>query len=277
MYDFLAATHVGWMSRIETSGSLVMSEECVPLGLHFRPRVAQVSLERAEERCAVHFDGQPHRMLDYLRSCVPLETVDQIQDAIELVTNGTQGDEPVIRGYKNRFAKPAESGYCDLKFRHSAPENGFISTGRFIHREFEVSTFFRGAEVAWLFRASLAAHLVRDRGLSGPAVIIADNFHRDDDESCHVVWGFDAREQASRYGKLRIMASLEELFDIPQCYGTLWADWIMFGIDACTFHDDYVGHSTPIIDALFVELPLARRESYVEMEKRLSLKKFALI
>lgn len=249
----------------------------IPVGLALRERSAILSVERLEERCFVHFDGDMQRVVDALRACTPLDTVDQIRLAIDHVVEMAKGENPAVTSYKNRFAVPAASGYSDFKFRFCDPKSHFVSTGRFVHRGYELQSFFGTISANWMHMAVLARQQLAGRGIEGPSVIVTDNFHRDDETSCHVVWGFNEPIQAANYAKLRIAASLIELKDMEQTSNTLWGDWILFGIDACTLDGNMIDYSTDVVDALIPELPLLSKQSFTDIESQLNLRKFALV
>lgn len=56
----------------------------------------------------------------------------------------------------------------------------------------------------WGIRIIYARVELERRGINGPAVIVADNYHRDDEHSCLVVYGFPSTDSASSYARARV-------------------------------------------------------------------------
>jgi len=250
--------------------------ECT-LMRRYPERTITLDLHRLKEGVETHFQGDATRMLSLNRSLLPLETVDQISHLREHVDQELNSESVEIVGRLDRFYEPAQSGYCDFKFLVRDPDTEFISMVRAVHTEFELSTFFPSLNDFWAERMILSERLMDELGVNPPAVIVADNYLKDDDNSCLIVTGFPDRNFASIYAELRMLNSLSQLRKISSSVDHWRFNWMTLGEDLGVFGED--GMQTflgPNITPLMLSMSLTQPRSYVELEAELNLEKISL-
>lgn len=240
-------------------------------------KILNLDLRRVDERIAVHFGGDAAKMLDYVRACIPATSVDEISKMIAMAEAGIEDPESPFVGIRNRFAEPAATGYRDLKMLTRDPGTGHISTLRVVGIDYDEETFFNTANHVWGLRFIFSRAALRGIGVAGPAVIVADNYHREDENSCLAVYGFPDRDHALTYAIRRLKNSLRTLKPLSISVDDLKAAWIMLGEDTAILDADGKDtYLTSNILAFLAELDLDDPGEYWDLEEEFSLNKLAI-
>jgi hypothetical protein len=234
--------------------------------------------DRAAEKVAVHFNGDASKMLSYNRTLLPVASADQIRSLRTALLEDMNSEDATIVGIHDRFAMPASSGYSDLKFLTRTKNPNFISMGRAVHIEYEISTFWDARELYWVILQASIAALISGGEVKLPCVLVTDNYLKDDDNSCLVVSGFPDGETASAYATHRIANSLQNLKGESFSTDHWVFNWITLGEDTCVLYENgTVFTSGPNIRPLMIELSVCSRTGYQEIDAQLSLSKRALL
>lgn len=80
------------------------------------------SSQRAKEKIALELDGQVERITDLARATLVANDIESLMSAYEVLNR-----ETTVVKVKNRFKKPAESGYRDLNLLVQLPKTGLIA------------------------------------------------------------------------------------------------------------------------------------------------------
>ncbi|WP_194435099.1 RelA/SpoT domain-containing protein [Vibrio fluminensis] len=80
------------------------------------------SSQRAQEKIALELDGQVNRITDLARATIVANDVASLMEAFEVLDR-----ETTIVKVKNRFKKPAESGYRDLNVLVKLPKTNLVA------------------------------------------------------------------------------------------------------------------------------------------------------
>ncbi len=244
---------------------------------HYPPQVLTLDRHRAQERVDTFFDGQAARMLDYNRAIIPTTETQQIASIIDDLEESFHEPGSTVVGINNRFAEPAKSGYRDLKFLVQDKKSGHVSTTRVVHVGLEEDTFFPMLQSFWAIRSIIARSIMRQHAYSGPAVLVSENFLKDDLDSCFMITGFPDRSWASRYAVARLKDNLRSLRGISTSTDHLRMNWIFLGEDLAIIdgnaNDTFI---SPHLYALIVEMSIDDTDNYLRMEESFSLKKLPI-
>ncbi|MEF1254779.1 MULTISPECIES: RelA/SpoT domain-containing protein [unclassified Vibrio] len=80
------------------------------------------SAQRAKEKIAYELDGQPQRITDLARATIVADDIESLMAAYEVLNR-----ETTVVKVKNRFKKPAASGYRDLNLLVKLPKTNLIA------------------------------------------------------------------------------------------------------------------------------------------------------
>ncbi|MCG9579213.1 phosphoribosylglycinamide formyltransferase [Vibrio tubiashii] len=80
------------------------------------------SSDRAKEKIAYELDGQTERITDLARATIVADDIESLMSAYEVLNR-----ETTIVKVKNRFKKPAESGYRDLNVLVQLPKTNLVA------------------------------------------------------------------------------------------------------------------------------------------------------
>ena len=233
--------------------------------------------DRAAEQVAVHFEGNASKMLSYNRTVIPVDSAEQIGSLRTALNEDMNSKDATIVGILDRFAMPASSGYRDLKFLTRTKNPDFISMGRAVHIDFEISTFWDSRKLYWAKLPASVYTLIHDDEVSLPCVLVTDNYLKDDENSCLVVTGFSDGKTASSYATRRIASSLLCLKDVSFSTDHWVFNWMTLGEDTCVIYEDgTVFTSGPNIRPMMLELSVSPSADYQEIETQLSLSKRGL-
>lgn len=185
--------------------------------------IQMLDKSRAREKVDVHFNGEAQYLNDILRQAYVFTDVDQYHLICKEVNNSEKWD--VVETI-DRFKKPAENGYRDLKFKVKLKENGHIATLRFVHASMldsQYKALESDTELA-IFQAK------KSIGENERFIVIAmDNFNYWESVSRTLISGFPDLESAQKYARLRLEDSIQQLKKSSDSDEELLRNWILFG------------------------------------------------
>lgn len=174
-----------------------------------------LDLRRVEEKIAVNLKGDARRLLSISRTCLLMDTPEQIAAVAAQLTEGAEVQGNQVVGTVNRFMEPAVTGYRDFKAFIRVSLNGHISTLRVVHAGYENDTFAAAAESTWALRRIATDVPIGETSREGPIVVVSDNFLRDDEHSLTAVHGFAHETLAWQYAISRFKDGIRVLVDVP--------------------------------------------------------------
>lgn len=224
---------------------------------------------RARERAQVHFPGRAEYMLDFLRMGMVFEAVDDYRALYESIPQ--IGSHEVV-GVRDRFKRPAPSGYRDLKFYLKDKSNGLVSSLRFVAKQqLEAQTRL------FLHEAMISITEVKHQLGDQPTgfVVIADNFQHNEKDALTLVHGFADLEGAVTYAKLRTYDKVRRLSRLARSSEELRMLWFLFGEEAVSGQLPFDGRYHLVssqMDSMLLEAPVWKPlASWTELAQDLKL------